>query len=508
MAVIFILMISKILVANRGEIAIRVIRTCREMGIKTVAVYSEADRTAPHVLKADEACFVGPSPSSESYLNVPAIFEALDKSGADAVHPGYGFLSENAQFARKIMETGIIWIGPSPEAIITMGDKMAARTLAQQVDAPIVPGTTEPVADTETAARIADKIGYPVLVKAAGGGGGKGMRIVHSSQEIQSAVERARSEAMSAFSDDRVYIEKYLEEPHHIEIQVLADDHGNAVSLGERECSVQRRYQKIIEETPSPFITNDLRRKLNETALNITRACDYRGAGTVEFLVDKHRNFYFLEMNTRLQVEHPITEMVNSVDLVKEQIRVAEGRPISFRQEDIRPRGHSIECRIYAEDGFNGFSPSIGRIIEMDIPQGPGVRMDEGVRTGQEVTPYYDPMLGKLVTWGNNREEALRRMDRALSEFHVVGIETSIPFCLHMIRHESFTSGNYCTHTLNDVLDHLVTEMNTQKDQNSIISSIAAIRYESIQKREPLSEKDGKNTHSRWLTSGRERNLR
>lgn len=498
-------MLKKILVANRGEIAVRIIRSCQEMGIETVAVFSDADRTAPHVLKADEAYPIGPSPSAQSYLNVPRILEVISISGADAVHPGYGFLSENTGFANAVISAGITWIGPPPDVITTMGDKMAARTLAVQVGAPIVPGTTEPIEGLAEAESVAEKIGYPILIKAAGGGGGKGMRIVHDTEGLPSAIERARSEAGKAFSDSRIYMEKYLEEPHHIEMQVFADQHGNVVCFGERECSVQRRYQKIIEETPSPFIDETLRKSLQKTALEITRACQYQGAGTIEFLVDKHKNFYFLEMNTRLQVEHPVTEMVNGIDLVKEQIRVANGDTLSVEQKDISPTGHAIECRIYAEDGFHKFTPSVGTINRLDIPGGLGVRFDDGVHAGQVITPYYDPLLGKLITWGRDRDEALIRMVRALSEFHICGIETTIPFCLEFIRHHSFSTGQYCTHTLEEIFDDVIACMTLQDTDKQIAGSIAAILQ---QQKTVKTVQAPASTPSNWLTTGRKENLR
>ncbi|MBT7377191.1 MAG: acetyl-CoA carboxylase biotin carboxylase subunit, partial [Candidatus Marinimicrobia bacterium] len=467
-------MFKKILIANRGEIAVRVIRSCEEMGIQTVAIYSEADRLAPHVLKATEAYCVGPAPSSESYLNTEKILSIIKEKKVDAVHPGYGFLSENCDFSRAVKDAGATWIGPSVEAITTMGDKMAARELAKSVNAPIIPGTTEPIEYFDDALAIAKDIGFPVLVKAAGGGGGKGMRIVHTESEFKDAVERAKSEAGKAFSDDRVYIEKFLEEPHHIEIQVFADNHGNVVSLGERECSIQRRYQKIIEETPSPFIDDELRKTLSETAIKITKACDYSGAGTVEFLIDKHKSFYFLEMNTRLQVEHPITETVTGIDLVREQILGAAGNKLSFSQHVINSSGHAIECRIYAEDGFNNFSPSTGTISDMIIPQGLGVRFDDGIRVHQEVTPYYDPLLGKLITWGSTRDIAIQRMIRSLKEFQISGIETSIPFCLMMVKHKAFSTGNYCTNTLNEISDELLKELKIHQKDRILSAGIAA----------------------------------
>ena len=501
-------MFKKILIANRGEIAVRVIRSCEEMGIQTVAIYSEADRLAPHVLKATEAYCVGPAPSSESYLNTEKILSIIKEKKVDAVHPGYGFLSENCDFSQDVKDAGAIWIGPSTEAITTMGDKMAARELANSVGAPIIPGTTEPINKFDEALKMATEIGFPVLVKAAGGGGGKGMRIVHAKSEFQDAVERAKSEAGKAFSDDRVYIEKFLEEPHHIEIQIFADNHGNVVSLGERECSIQRRYQKIIEETPSPFIDDELRTLLSETAIKITKGCDYSGAGTVEFLVDKHKNFYFLEMNTRLQVEHPITETVTDIDLVREQISVAAGNKLSFSQNDIQPSGHAMECRIYAEDGFNNFSPSTGTISDMIIPQGLGIRFDDGIRVHQEITPYYDPLLGKLITWGPNREIAIKRMIRSLKEFQISGIETSIPFCLMMVRHKAFTDGNYCTHTLNKISDELINELKTHRKDRVLSAGIsAALHSTNLQKKLTISNVSGKPI-SKWKQSGDKEGLR
>jgi acetyl-CoA carboxylase, biotin carboxylase subunit len=504
-AVILWLMIHKILIANRGEIAVRIIRACKEMGIATVAMYSDADRLAPHILKADEAYYAGPSPSSESYLNTSRIFEIIQQSSADAVHPGYGFLSENTGFSDEIIRMGVTWIGPSAESITTMGDKMAARKLAMEVNAPIIPGTTQSITDPEKAKKLAAEIGYPILIKAAGGGGGKGMRIVNDEKEIISAMERASSEAGKAFSDDRIYIEKYLEEPHHIEVQVFADQFGNIVTFGERECSVQRRYQKIIEESPSPFITDDLRQQLQKTAYDITKKCKYLGAGTIEFLVDKHRKFYFLEMNTRLQVEHPVTEMIYGVDLVKEQLHVASGKPLSFSQIDLQPNGHAIECRIYAEDGYQNFAPSIGFIKEMETPNGPGIRLDEGVREGQEISPYYDPLLGKLIAWGADREESMHRMIRALGEFRVVGIDTTIPFCREFIAHSTFRKGQYCTHTLDEIISDLKEKMHISKTGDLIAGSIGAIIHSSKKVVKPL-KKD--QIISKWTTAGRMESLR
>ena len=492
-------MFNKILIANRGEIAIRIIRTCRDMGIKTVAIFSEPDRTSPHVLKADEAYYVGSAPSIESYLNTKKIIEIIKKTSADALHPGYGFLSENEKFAKQISQYGITWIGPSSSIISMMGDKIKARKLAEKTNVPVVPGDMKPLKNLNDAKIIAQKIGYPILVKAAGGGGGKGMRIVKSNKELKNALDRAKSEAQKAFADDRIYLEKFLEEPHHIEIQIFSDNHGNCVSLGERECSIQRRYQKIIEETPSPFITSKLRKKLSEAAISIACACNYAGAGTVEFLVDKHQNFYFLEMNTRLQVEHPITEVTTGIDLVKEQIKVAANKKLSFNQTDINPSGHAIECRIYAENGFNDFSPSTGIIKEITIPNGIGVRFDEGIRTGQQITPYYDPLLGKLITWGDDRKIALNRMSRALHEFHITGIETTIPFCKTLLSHQSFQKGTYCTNTLNAINDDLLNII-TNNGQNYLLAArIGASKLHDKNKVKFINN----NMTNKWSTEGK-----
>ena len=495
-------MFKKILIANRGEIAVRVIRTCKEMGIQTVAIYSEPDRTSPHVLLADEAYCVGPGTSSKSYLNVMKILDVIQKCNADAVHPGYGFLSENCDFAEAVQKTGAVWIGPSTKTITTMGDKMAARELVLKTGSPVVPGTTEPLTSINNAKETAKEIGYPILIKAAGGGGGKGMRIIHSENDLKNVISQAKSEAKKAFADDRIYLEKYLEEPHHIEIQVFADNHGNVVSLGERECSIQRRYQKIIEETPSPFIDDKLRLELSKTAIHITESCDYSGAGTVEFLVDKHKNFYFLEMNTRLQVEHPITEMVNGIDLVKEQIRVAAREKLSFTQEDIISSGYAIECGIYAEDGFNNFAPSTGIITEIIFPHGLGVRMDEGIRVGQEITVYYDPLLGKLITWGKDRKTALQRMIRALKEFQIAGIETSIPFCLMVLQHNSFQEGNYSTHTLDTIKNELLEAVNIYKKEHNWAARIGAVHAHHKSQQTIITRKN-QNKPNNWTVSGR-----
>ncbi|WP_163717654.1 acetyl-CoA carboxylase biotin carboxylase subunit [Mangrovibacterium lignilyticum] len=437
--------INKILVANRGEIAVRIMRTCREMDIATVAVFSDADRTSMHVRYADEAYYIGPAPSKESYLRADKIIEVALKSKADAIHPGYGFLSENSEFARLCSENNIIFIGPSPEVIIKMGDKIQARKAMIAASVPVVPGTTEAISSEDEALKTIGKIGLPVMIKASAGGGGKGMRLVKEESEILSSVQAARSEALAAFGDDAVYIEKYVSSPHHIEFQVLGDEHGNVIHLFERECSIQRRHQKMVEETPSPLMTPELREKMGRDAVNAAKAVNYMGAGTIEFLVDNNLNYYFLEMNTRLQVEHPITERVTGVDLVKQQIFVAEGRELLLKQDDLRQKGHAIECRIYAEDSDNNFMPSAGRIHNITEPLGLGVRTDGYVYEGYEIPIHYDPMISKLIIWANNREEAIQRMRRALYEYKITGVKTSIKFLERIMDSEDFRNGDYDT---------------------------------------------------------------
>jgi propionyl-CoA carboxylase alpha chain len=442
--------IRKVLVANRGEIAIRVMRTCRDMGIATVAVYSEADVVAPHVQYADESVLIGPAPSNQSYLVVDRIIEAAKRTGADAIHPGYGFLSENAGFSKRCQDEGIIFIGPPPSAIEMMGDKTRARELMEAANVPLPPGTTTALVDIEEARQIADRIGYPVLVKAAAGGGGKGMRIIHDPNDFESGIRQAKSEALNAFGDDRVYVEKYLQMPRHVEVQVMADRHGNVVHFYDRECSIQRRHQKVVEEAPCAFISEELRHQMTSAAVTAARECGYVGAGTVEFLVDKHHNFYFLEMNTRLQVEHPITELITGVDLVELMIRVAEGHPLPMKQEDIRIKGHAIECRVCAEDPAENFLPSVGKLTRHRVPTGPGVRVDSGVEEGQEVSINYDPLLTKLCTYGKDRTQAIDRMKRALDEYHIEGCRTTIPFCHFVMEHPKFIEAHYDTHFIKD----------------------------------------------------------
>ena len=442
--------INKILVANRGEIALRVIRTCKELGKETVAVYSTPDAEAPHVLQADESVHIGPAASAESYLVIDKIIQAAKDTGADAIHPGYGFLSENGDFSERCEEEGIIFIGPRAKAIRLMGDKTAARELMSKADVPFPPGTKEELKDIEEAEKIADDIGYPVLVKAAAGGGGKGMRIVDKKEDFKSGIKAAKSEARNAFGDDRVYIEKYLVEPRHVEFQILADEHGNVLHIYDRECSIQRRHQKVIEEAPCSILTPDLRQEMAKAAKDAARAVDYVGAGTIEFLVDADRNFYFLEMNTRLQVEHPVSELITGLDLVALQILVAEGDKLPMEQDDITMEGHAVECRIYAEDPRDNFLPSTGQLTKHRIPSGNGVRVDSGVEEGQEITINYDPMISKLCTYGNDRDHAIKRMLRALDEYEIAGCRTTIPFCKYVLQHESFASGNYDTHFVPD----------------------------------------------------------
>ncbi|MCZ2121236.1 MAG: acetyl-CoA carboxylase biotin carboxylase subunit [Anaerolineales bacterium] len=439
-------MFRKVLIANRGEIAVRIIRACRELGIETVAVFSEADRNALHVRFADEAYLLGPAPSRESYLRADKIFEVAKKSGADAIHPGYGFLAEREDFAAKCLDLGITFIGPKPSSIAAMGDKAEARATVIKAGVPVVPGTEDVGNMTDDdLLRIAPTIGFPLLIKATAGGGGKGMREVKSLEEMPILLQSARREAESAFGDGNVYLEKLVEGARHIEFQILADTFGNVIHLGERECSIQRRHQKLLEEAPSSFLDDDLRQKMGDVAVRAAQSVDYVNAGTIEFLVDKDRNFYFLEMNTRLQVEHPITEMVTGIDIVAEQIRVARGRQLSYTQDQVHFNGHAIECRVNAEDPFNNFVPSTGRITHSLIPTGPGVRVDTGVYPGFEITPFYDPMIAKLIVWGETRAQAILRMRRALEEYRIVGVRTNIPFHQTLMDSHRFMGGQFDT---------------------------------------------------------------
>ncbi len=437
---------KKILVANRGEIALRVMRSARKMGIKTVAVYSEADRNAPHVRFADEAILLGEAPSSKSYLVMEKVLEAAKQTGADGIHPGYGFLSENAVFAQMVTDSGITFIGPHPHAIRVMGSKLAAKEAVRDYNIPMVPGIEEAITDVALAKKIAQEIGFPILIKASAGGGGKGMRVVENLEELPEQMERAISEAISAFGDGSVFIEKYVTSPRHIEIQILADTHGNVVHLFERECSVQRRHQKVVEEAPSAVLTPEIRKAMGEAAVKVVKACDYVGAGTVEFLLDQDKNFYFLEMNTRLQVEHPVTEWITGVDLVEQQIKVARGEKLEVKQEDLSIKGHSLELRVYAEDPLDNFLPSIGNLTTYQKPTGENIRVDDGYEQGMNIPIYYDPMIAKLVTYGKNRDAAISRMVEAIAQYKIEGIATTLPFGKFVCEHEAFTSGNFDTH--------------------------------------------------------------
>jgi len=489
--------IRKILVANRGEIAIRIMRTCREMDIASVAVFSEADRTSRHVRYADEAYYIGKAPSAESYLNVEKIIETAKVSGADAIHPGYGFLSENAVFAKRCQEEGIVFIGPAPEVIDRMGDKIKARETMKKAGIPVVPGTETSVKTEQEAMQSIREIGLPVMIKASAGGGGKGMRLVHHEKDVVSAVRAARSEAQSAFGDDSVYIEKYITSPHHIEFQILGDMHGNAVHLFERECSVQRRHQKMIEETPSPLMTTQLREEMGRASVEAAKAVNYTGAGTIEFLVDNDLNYYFLEMNTRLQVEHPITERVTGIDLVKQQIKIAEGHPLELEQEKLIQRGHSIECRIYAEDPDNNFMPSAGKIYKISEPLGLGVRTDGYVYEGYEIPIYYDPLISKLIVWGGTRDEAIRRMRRALYEYKITGVKTSIKYLERIMKNPEFIEGNYDTHFIEKNQEQLLSKDNCN-NCDDIVLIAAYIDYMAKINRVQENHKEFAPANSRW----------
>ena len=485
---------NKILIANRGEIALRVMRSCREMGIKTVAVYSEADRHSPHVKYADEAVCIGPPPSSQSYLIGDKIIEVCKMLGVDGIHPGYGFLSENASFAAKVKEAGITFIGPSPESMDIMGDKLSAKAAAKKYNIPMVPGTEGAIDDIETAKKTAIEVGFPILVKASAGGGGKGMRIVERVEDFEEQMKLAVSEATSAFGNGAVFIERYVAGPRHIEIQVLGDTHGNIVYLFERECSVQRRHQKVVEEAPSCVLTPEIRKAMGECAVNVARACDYVGAGTVEFLLDENKNFYFLEMNTRLQVEHPVTEQITGIDLVKEQIKVARGEKLSFKQEDLQIKGHSIEVRVYAEDPLNNFLPDIGTLHTYKTPQGLGIRVDDGFEEGMQIPIYYDPMIAKLITFGKDREEARLRMIRAINDYHISGVETTLPFCNFVMQHEAFISGNFDTHFVKHYFkpDSLQPVLN--EEELELAALAASIALAETKKEIPLTDGLSQNT--------------
>lgn len=490
---------NKILIANRGEIALRIMRSCKEMGIKTVAVFSEADRNAPFVKYADEAVCIGPPPSNKSYLDGDKIIRVCKELNVDAIHPGYGFLSENADFAQKVMEAGLIFIGPSPEAMRMMGGKLSAKAAVKKYNVPMVPGSEGAVKEIVEAKKIAMETGFPLIIKASAGGGGKGMRIVENIEEFEENMKMAISEATSAFGDGAVFIEKYVADPRHIEIQVLGDSHGNIVHLFERECSVQRRHQKVIEEAPSSVLTPELRKQMGESAVNVALACNYTGAGTVEFLLDENNNFYFLEMNTRLQVEHPVTEFITGIDLVKEQIKVARGEKLSFTQEDLKINGHAIEVRVYAEDPANNFLPDIGKLESYCCPKGMGIRVDSGFEEGMDIPIYYDPMIAKLIVHGKDRKEAIDRMIRAIDDYKIVGVETTLKFGKYVMQHPAFVSGKFDTHFIKNYFtpDVLVQE---NKEEMIIAAIIASKILNSKKIITPVDDGLEKSV-SKWKTN-------
>jgi acetyl-CoA carboxylase biotin carboxylase subunit len=483
---------KKILVANRGEIALRVMRTARRMGIKTVAVYSEADRNAPHVRYADEAVLLGPAPSSQSYLVMDKIIAAALATGADGIHPGYGFLSENAVFASKVKTSGITFIGPNIHAIEVMGSKLAAKEAVLKYNIPMVPGIDKAVTDVEVAKQVAKEIGFPILIKASAGGGGKGMRIVENMEELPSQMERAISEAMSAFGDGSVFVEKYVSSPRHIEIQVLADRYDNVLYLFERECSIQRRHQKVVEEAPSVVLTPEIRKAMGEAAVMVARACNYEGAGTVEFLLDENKNFYFLEMNTRLQVEHPVTEMITGVDLVEQQIRVARGERLAFTQDDLQINGHALELRVYAEDPLNNFLPSTGTLQVYKKPVGEGIRLDDGYEEGMDIPIYYDPMLAKLIAYGATREEALMRMRQAIMDFKIEGVQTTLPFGKFVFDNEYFISGEFDTHFVKNYYSPELLKA-ASREEAEVAAVVAQLLYKDYGKKLKVVEDRGSN---------------
>lgn len=492
-------MFKKILIANRGEIALRIIRACKDLNIKTAAIYSEADKKSLHTRFADEAYLIGPSPSDQSYLNSKKIINLAKKIKADAIHPGYGFFSENPDFISEVEKTGIAFIGPSSKSVKMMGSKTSARLLMQKNGVPIVPGSTKPIKNLSEGKRITNETGYPVLLKASAGGGGKGMRKIINEDEFEPAFESTKREALKAFADDSVYIEKFIENPKHIEVQIIADKFGNYRHLFERECSIQRRHQKIIEESPSAIPDEKTRQKITKAAINAAKACNYYNAGTIEFLMDKNNNFYFLEMNTRLQVEHPVTELITGVDLLAEQISIASGNKISFDQNQISLKGHAIECRIYAEDTVNGFLPSTGIISHYHQPSGPGVRVDSGFNSGSEISIYYDPMISKLITWGNTRKEAISKMNRALSEYYISGLTTNIKFLSTIIRHKHFQSGKYDINFIDNNIDNLLTQIRSTEniqDEAAAAALSALLKFEHISN--GLSKK--KSNSNNWET--------
>jgi len=487
---------KKILIANRGEIALRIMRSAKEMGIPTVAVFSEADREALHVRYADEAVFIGPAAASSSYLVGEKIIEACIATGADAIHPGYGFLSENAAFAEIVAAAGITLIGPSPEAMAIMGNKLSAKAAALRYNIPMVPGTEEAITDINDAKARAIEVGFPILIKAAAGGGGKGMRVVNAVGEFEEQMNLAVSEATSAFGDGAVFIERYVSSPRHIEIQILGDNHGNIVHLFERECSIQRRHQKVVEEAPSSILTQEIRDKMGKCAVDVARAVNYTGAGTVEFILDENLDFFFLEMNTRLQVEHPVTELITGLDLVKEQIKIARGEALSYSQQDLRISGHAIELRVYAEDPKHNFLPDIGRLITYKTPKGPGVRVDDGFEEGMEIPVYYDPMIAKLITFGSNRQEAIARMRRAIEEYDITGIQTTLNFGKFVMEHEAFISGNFDTHFVGKYFDP--ERPDDSFEDEALIAAIVAVQ-QLRQKNTATVVSDSLDLKSNWV---------
>ncbi len=487
---------NKILIANRGEIALRIMRSAKEMGISTVAIYSEADRNASFVKYADETVLMGPPPSNQSYLLGNKIIEFCKQLNVDAVHPGYGFLSENADFARALDKAGITLIGPSPEAMTVMGDKLSAKAAVKSYGIPMVPGTDEAITDIEAAKEISLEIGYPILIKASAGGGGKGMRVVEDPKDFVEQMNLAVSEAVSSFGNGAVFIERYVGSPRHIEIQIIADKHGNIVPLFERECSIQRRHQKVIEEAPSSVLTPELRKEMGEKAVDVARAVNYSGAGTVEFLLDENLDFFFLEMNTRLQVEHPVTEMITGLDLVKEQIKVARGEKLSFTKDDIKLNGHAMEVRVYAEDPKNNFLPDIGTLKVYEPPRGIGVRVDDGFEEGMEIPIYYDPMIAKLITYGKDRQEAIERMIRAIDDYKIVGIETTLPFCKFVMQHEAFTSGNFDTHFVKNYFTPEV--LDGDNADADIAAMMSAIIIDEASSKVKFNTSENTSTVSDW----------
>ncbi len=489
--------IKKLLVANRGEIALRVMRSARELGIKTVAVYSEADRQALHVRFADEAVCIGPAPSSQSYLVMDKILEVALQTKSDAIHPGYGFLSENEDFATKVREKGLIFIGPSPESIELMGSKLAAKAAVAKFDVPLVPGTSEPISDIPAAKMLARKIGYPILIKASAGGGGKGMRIVDAESDFENQMERAVSEAKSAFGDGSVFIEKYVTQPRHIEFQIFGDQHGNVVHLFERECSIQRRHQKVIEEAPSSILTPELRATMGAAAVNVARAANYYNAGTVEFIVDENLNFYFLEMNTRLQVEHPVTEQITGLDLVKLQIKIAEGEKLPFTQDQLSIHGHAIEVRVYAEDPANNFLPDIGTLTTYKRPQGHGIRVDDGFEQGMSVPFYYDPMIAKMICHDETRERAIEKTIRAIDEYEITGLETTLGFCRFVMNHQAFRTGNFDTKFVETYFKPELLKQAPIPDEE-ILTAMLAIAVKEKSSKAPIQPANGTTQKSNW----------